>query len=51
MVVSEETGNLSLVYDGMIYYDLEQAEIRRMLRKSLDFMRTQKTAAVGETKP
>jgi len=51
MVVSEETGNISLVYNGKIYYDLEQAEIRRMLRKSLDFMRTQKAAATGKAKP
>ncbi|GFE61418.1 diadenylate cyclase CdaA [Geobacter sp. AOG2] len=51
MVVSEETGNISLVHDGKIYYDLEQNEIRRMLRKSLDFRRIQKVAAVGETIP
>lgn len=48
MVVSEETGNVSLVHDGKIYYDLEQTEIRRMLRKALDFRRLGKPAGAGE---
>ena len=48
MVVSEETGNISLVHDGKIYYDLEQAEIRRMLRKSLEYLRLQNAVPAGE---
>ena len=36
LVVSEETGALSLVYDSNLYYDLTSAEIVRQLEKLLD---------------
>lgn len=36
LVVSEETGALSLAYDANLYYDLTSAEIRRNLRNLLD---------------
>jgi diadenylate cyclase len=49
MVVSEETGKISLVHDSRINYDVEQSEIRRMLRKALDGKRLIKPApAMGE---
>jgi diadenylate cyclase len=36
LVVSEETGALSLAYDGKLYYDLSPIEITRKLRELLD---------------
>lgn len=36
LVVSEETGALSLAYDSKLYYDLSEVEIRRQLEKLLD---------------
>lgn len=48
MVVSEETGKVSLVHDGKINYDVESSEVRRMLRKALDGKRLQKPAIPGE---
>jgi diadenylate cyclase len=36
IVVSEETGAISLVVDGKIFYDLSSAEITRKLRELLD---------------
>ena len=36
MVVSEETGAMSLVFDGKIYYDLSTFEITRKLKELLD---------------
>lgn len=48
MVVSEETGKISLVHDGKINYDCEQSEIRRILRKAFDGKRPQKPAIAGE---
>lgn len=35
LAVSEETGALSLAYDGNIFYDLEEDEIRRRLQEML----------------
>ena len=49
MVVSEETGKISLVHDGKINYDVESSEIRRMLRKALDGKRLQKSVITGES--
>lgn len=49
MVVSEETGKISLVHDGKIHYDVELTEIRRMLRKALDNRNPAKGTAPGET--
>lgn len=48
MVVSEETGKISLVHDGKINYDLDASEIRRMLRKALDMKRSAKPPASGD---
>ncbi len=36
LVVSEETGALSLAYDGSIFYDLDKDEVRRRLHELLD---------------
>jgi diadenylate cyclase len=36
MVVSEETGAISLVVDGKIFYDLSSVEITRKLKELLD---------------
>jgi len=48
MVVSEETGKISLVHEGKINYDIDQPEIRRMLKKALDVKRPYKAATAGE---
>ncbi len=48
MVVSEETGKISLVHDAKINYDVEPSEIRRMLRKALDGKRIFKSVIPGE---
>jgi diadenylate cyclase len=37
LVVSEETGAISLAYEGNLFYDLSIEEIRRTLKKLLDF--------------
>jgi hypothetical protein len=48
MVVSEETGKISMVHDGKINYDLGAVETRRMLRRALDVKRTGKPPASGD---
>lgn len=48
MVVSEETGKISMVHDGKINYDVDAVETRRTLRKVLDMKRQGKPAAAGE---
>ena len=48
IVVSEETGKVSLVHDGKINYDIDYSEIRRMLKKSLDGKRVIKGLFPGE---
>lgn len=48
LVVSEETGKISMVHDGKITYDMAAMEIRRMLRKALDLKRGNKPQATGE---
>jgi diadenylate cyclase len=48
MVVSEETGKISMVHDGKINYDVDAVETRRLLRKALDVKRQGKAAATGE---
>jgi diadenylate cyclase len=35
MVVSEETGAISLAYDSRIYYDLSTIEVQRKLKEFL----------------
>jgi uncharacterized protein (TIGR00159 family) len=39
VVVSEETGKISLVHDSKITYDVEHGELRRMLKKALGVRR------------
>lgn len=39
VVVSEETGKISLVHDAKINYDVEHGELRRMLKKALGVRR------------
>jgi uncharacterized protein (TIGR00159 family) len=39
VVVSEETGKISLVHDAKITYDVEHGELRRMLKKALGVRR------------
>jgi uncharacterized protein (TIGR00159 family) len=39
VVVSEETGKISLVHDAKITYDMEHAELRRLLKKALGVRR------------
>jgi diadenylate cyclase len=48
MVVSEETGKISMVHDGKINYDVDAVETRRMLRKALDVKRQGKAVVAGE---
>jgi len=48
LVVSEETGKISLVHDGKINYDVDAVETRRILRKALDVKRQGKVIATGE---
>jgi diadenylate cyclase len=36
LVVSEETGAISLAYDAKLYYDLSPIEIKRQLKELLD---------------
>lgn len=48
MVVSEETGKISLVHDGKINYDVEPSEIRHMLRKTFDGKQPSRSAVTGE---
>jgi diadenylate cyclase len=36
LVVSEETGAISLAYDSKIYYDLSPIEVMRTLKELLD---------------
>ena len=50
MVVSEETGKISMVHDSRIVYDVDTNEIRRMLKKAPDFKRLQKQLPDGENK-
>lgn len=48
IVVSEETGKISLVHDGKINYDVDISEVLRMLRKTHDIKHLPKTAFPGE---
>lgn len=48
MVVSEETGKISMVHDGKINYDLDAVEARRILRRALDVKRSSKPPASGD---
>ncbi|GHV82866.1 membrane protein [Spirochaetia bacterium] len=46
LVVSEETGAISIAYEGQLYYDLSPAEIQQKLRTLLD-RGTRENAASG----
>lgn len=48
IVVSEETGKISIVSDSKIIYDVDKTETRRMLRKALDAKHSAKPAAQGD---
>lgn len=48
MVVSEETGKISMVHDGKINYDVDAGESRRILKKALDVKRLNKPQASGD---
>lgn len=45
LVVSEETGKISIVHEGKITYDADPAEIRRLSRKAIEGRRAPRTAA------
>lgn len=49
MVVSEETGKISMVHDGKINYDVDQLEIRRMLKKTIDMKRLPKSTVTVDS--
>jgi uncharacterized protein (TIGR00159 family) len=45
LVVSEETGKISIVHEGKITYDAEPAEIRRLSRKAIEGRRAPRVVA------
>lgn len=47
LVVSEETGKISVVHEGKINYDVDAAEIRHMLKRSSDTRRPFKNVQVS----
>jgi uncharacterized protein (TIGR00159 family) len=48
LVVSEETGKISLVHEGKITYDADPAEIRRLSRKAIEGRRAPRAVAAAE---
>lgn len=48
LVVSEETGKISIVHEGKINYDADPVEIRRLLRKAIEGRRMPRGAATSE---
>lgn len=48
LVVSEETGKISIVHDGKITYDADPAEIRRLSRKAIEGKRAPRAQASAE---
>jgi uncharacterized protein (TIGR00159 family) len=48
LVVSEETGKISIVHDGKINYDADPDEIRRLSRKAIEGKRAPRGAVVAE---
>jgi uncharacterized protein (TIGR00159 family) len=48
LVVSEETGKISIVHEGKINYDADPAEIRRLSRKAIEGRRAPRVTAVQE---
>lgn len=45
LVVSEETGKISIVHEGKITYDADPAEIRRLSRKAIEGRRAPRASA------
>lgn len=48
LVVSEETGKISIVHEGKITYDADPTEIRRLSRKAIEGRRAPRVTAVQE---
>lgn len=48
LVVSEETGKISIVHEGKITYDADPAEIRRLSRKAIEGRRAPRATAVQD---
>lgn len=48
MVVSEETGKVSIVHEGKITYDADPAEIRRLSRKAIEGRRAPRVTVAPE---
>jgi uncharacterized protein (TIGR00159 family) len=48
LVVSEETGKISIVHEGKITYDADPAEIRRLSRKAIEGRRAPRVTATQE---
>jgi uncharacterized protein (TIGR00159 family) len=48
LVVSEETGKISIVHEGKITYDADPAEIRRLSRKAIEGRRAPRAAVNAE---
>ena len=48
LVVSEETGKISIVHEGKITYDADPAEIRRLSRKAIEGRRAARVTATPE---
>src|SRR6185369_14566659 len=48
LVVSEETGKISIVHEGKITYDADPTEIRRLSRKAIEGRRAPRMTAAAE---
>ncbi|MBC7962377.1 MAG: TIGR00159 family protein [Steroidobacteraceae bacterium] len=48
LVVSEETGKISIVHDGKITYDADPAEIRRLSRRAIEGKRATRAQASAD---
>lgn len=48
LVVSEETGKISIVHEGKITYDADPAEIRRLSRKAIEGRRAPRVTVIPE---
>lgn len=48
LVVSEETGKISIVHEGKITYDADPAEIRRLSRKAIEGKRAPRVQSAAE---
>lgn len=48
LVVSEETGKISIVHEGKITYDADPVEIKRLAKKAIEGRRAPRTSVVSE---